>query len=94
MIVKIGQYLNELQDKENQKPYPERRQVPKTIDLVRAIRSRHPQSKLHPVTLYNFVNGNTKNLSLDVAQLVFDELWRMGFKPHVCDLLEYEPPRD
>ena len=53
MFVALSSYLDCLRQQEEIKPFAERRQVPGISDLAAAIRSRHPDSKLHNVTLYN-----------------------------------------
>lgn len=94
MFVALSSYLDCLRQQEEIKPFAERRQVPGISDLAAAIRSRHPDSKLHNVTLYNFANGHVKLVNLETAQMIMDELWHMGFKPDISDLIRYQPPSE
>jgi hypothetical protein len=92
MRIKLAEYLNELREYEQTKPFGERRQIPDAADIATAIKVRHPNSKLHEVTARNFANGNIKLMNLELAQMFMDELWHMGFRPQENDLIEYTPP--
>jgi hypothetical protein len=94
MFVSLGKYLTELEEKQKALPLAHRRQIPTIAAIVKSIRVRHPESKLHSVTVYNLAKGNIKLLNLDTAQLLLDELWYMGFKPSASDFLTYEPPEE
>jgi hypothetical protein len=94
MFVSFGKYLIELEEEQKDKPFAHRRQIPTIAAIVESIRARHPESKLHNVTVYNLASGNIKLLNLDTAQLLLDELWYMGFKPSVSDFITYKPPEE
>lgn len=87
MYVTFAAYLNQLKANELQKPPEQRKEVPTLTELAQA-------AGRHEINFSNMVNGKTKALNLEVAQLALDELWRRGFEPQITDIIRYSPPKN
>lgn len=78
MYISLGTYLANLEAQG-------RNNVPTIRNLATSI-------GLHEVTLHNIAKGRSKQLNLDTAQRILDEMNRRGFKMDISDLVKYEPP--
>lgn len=85
MYITFAAYINQLKAQEMNKPEGERKDVPNIEQLARA-------AKRHPVNFSAFMNGKSKTLHLGAVQGALDELWRLGFKPEITDIIRYIPP--
>lgn len=59
---------------------------------VPTIRSLAGSIGMHEVTLHNIAKGRSKQLNLETAQRILDEMNRRGFKMDISDLVKYDPP--
>lgn len=82
--VTIGEHLSRLQAKENSKPPALRRHVPSIAELSRVV-------SVSRTTLYNFDNGTTRKVSMDVMGEIITELHGMGFDTEIGDLFSIYP---
>lgn len=78
VYVSLGSYLANL-EAQGRMNVPTIRSLAKSIDL-------------HEVTLHNIAKGRSKQLNLETAQRILDEMNRRGFKMDISDLVRYEPP--
>lgn len=94
ITVVFAEYLQRLAESEAQREPQYRRPVPTIMDLIVRIRSRYPDSKLHPTTLHDLFNNRRDRVTLDIVGKVMDEMYYLGFHTEVSDFFQYVPPGD
>lgn len=87
LFITFGAYLDSLKAQQGQLPPADRRHVPTIRELARAI-------GIHEVTLTNISNGRIKQLDLQKARMILDEMRRRGFDTEVTDFIKYVPPSE
>lgn len=85
MAMQLDSYLRRLRSTERLKPESERRRIPTIKELA-------ARAGIHATTLSRIINGHTRFINLDTMQIIFTEMWRLGFEIEPNDLLSFEPP--
>lgn len=83
--VTLHALLLRLEAEEAIKPAGQRRAVPSAAELAKA-------AGVHRATIYDYINGAVRRLSLDVSAAILTELWQRGFNVGASDLLVFRPP--
>lgn len=84
MRVTIAEHLGRLQAQESKRPPAIRRTVPNMTDLARAV-------GVSRATLYNFDNGRTRKINIDVLTEIINYLNQCGLDTDIPDLLTLYP---
>lgn len=82
LYVKLGPYLETLENEERLRPEAMRREVPTMKELAQA-------AGITPVSLSRLVRGKIKSLNFDTGAAIIAELRRRGFDTDVDDILAY-----
>ena len=85
VTVVIREYLNKLQEQENQKPASERRSIPTVREMAAA-------ADLSKTGFINFTQNRTNSIRRHVVDSIITQLRERGFDTDINDLVVYQAP--